>query len=570
MIKYLVLIFGLMVPVLTYSENKLLIPDKIEGTEFNLVLQKGIHNFYEGIETNTLGANGNILGPTLIFNAGDSVNISVKNNIGDSTTIHWHGLHVSAKNDGGPHTIIPPGMTWYPSFKVLDKAATYWYHPHLHEKTNEHVTKGIAGLIIVKDEEEAGFDLPRDYGIDDFPIIVQTKTFDNEGQILVPHNADSVVMLNATIDPYLDVPAQIVRFRLLNGASQRTFVFGFSDSRTFSQIATDGGLRSETFVTNELQLAPGERSEILFDFSGMDGEEINMMSYGKRIRHGTYGSIRPGMGNGMNLNDYNPNRLNGENFNILSIRVKSPTENPVTEMPHKLAAVEILKEEDAIVTRTLSMRPTKNGFDALNNPFTFNGEPFDMQKINQEIKLGDTEIWELVNNSPMAHPFHIHDVQFNILDRNGAATFERENGRKDVVIVHQVETVRIIMKFEDFADDDVPYMYHCHMLTHEDDGMMGQFLVKNSLSSPEENEVDLFYIYQDNDRHILKLNKKNTDITLSNCNISIFNILGDKIYDKQLENKESALVLENLETGIYFAVLNNNDKIYRKKFNVLY
>jgi len=570
MFRNFAIIVGLMFPVLIFSENKLVIPAKIEGTEFNLVLQKGVYNFYEGVETNTLGVNGNILGPTLVFNAGDSVNISVKNEIGDSTTIHWHGLHVSAKNDGGPHTIIPPDMTWNPSFTVLDKAATYWYHPHLHEKTNEHVTKGIAGLIIVRDEEEAGLDLPRDYGIDDFPIIVQTKTFDEDGQILVPHNADSVVMVNATIDPYLDVPAQVVRFRLLNGASQRTFVFGFSDSRTFSQIATDGGLRSEAFVTNELQLAPGERSEILFDFSEMEGEEINMMSYGKHIRPGTYGSFQAGMSAGKQLKDYNPNRLNGENFNVLSIRVREQTDEPITVMPLNLADVEYLKEEDAVVTRTLSMRPTNNGPDALNNPFTFNGEPFDMATINQEIKLGDTEIWELVNNSPMAHPFHIHDVQFNILDRNGVATFERENGRKDVVIVHQVETVRIIMKFEDFADDEVPYMYHCHMLTHEDDGMMGQFLVKNTLNIEELNGEELFYIYQDNDRNIIKLNSENFDFDLFESSLSIFNILGENIYNKRLENNESALVLENLDAGVYFVVMKNKDKIYRKKFNVVY
>jgi len=225
-----------------FSQNPLTIPTTIETTTINLVLQEGITQFYPGINTNTMGANGALLGPTLIMNQGDNVNITVDNQLQDTTTIHWHGMHISPENDGGPHSIIYPGTTWNPQFTVLDKAGLYWYHPHLHMKTNEHVSKGIAGLIIVRDSEEAGLNLPQTYGVDEFPIVMQTKGFDASGQILIHTESDTLPMVNGTVDAFVDFPAQVVRLRVLNGSSQRTIEFGFSDNRSFSLIGTDGGL----------------------------------------------------------------------------------------------------------------------------------------------------------------------------------------------------------------------------------------------------------------------------------------------------------------------------------------
>ena len=194
------------------AQNPVLIPDTLSGTSFELTLQNGTFSFFDDQSTTTMGINGNILGPTLIMNKGDFVDLKVNNQLGETTTIHWHGLHVSAANDGGPHTTITPFETWNPRFTVLDKAGTYWYHPHLHENTNRHVSLGLAGFIIVRDEEEAALDLPRTYGLDDFPLVIQTKDFDTNSQIVVPSNSDDVLMVNATIDPYLEVPAQIVEF----------------------------------------------------------------------------------------------------------------------------------------------------------------------------------------------------------------------------------------------------------------------------------------------------------------------------------------------------------------------
>jgi bilirubin oxidase len=462
------------------AQNQLLIPPSLSGTNINLTLQNGTHQFLSGTPTNTMGANGNILGPTLILNKGDLVNFSVNNQLGENTTIHWHGLHVAPENDGGPHTVIADNTTWQPTFEIMDRAATYWYHPHLHHKTDEHVTKGIAGLIIVKDSDEAALALPRTYGVDDFPLVIQTKDFDANNQVMVHSNSDDIAMVNATIDGILSTPAQVVRCRVLNGSSQRIFNLGLSGNQTFYQIASDGGLLAAPITLTRLKLAPGERAEILIDFSNMNGQTVQLKSYASELPNGNYGATNPGMGQGMTLTGYNPNPLNGANFDLMTFNIGTSTANPITSIPTTLVTVNPIPQATVTNTRTITFTSSSMGMNALNGDFLFNNQTFDMGVVNQTVILGSTEIWTLTNQSPIAHPFHIHDVQFNILDRGGVAPAANEQGWKDVVLVNPMETVRFIAKFEDFANDTIPYMYHCHMLVHEDDGMMGQFIVTDT------------------------------------------------------------------------------------------
>lgn len=472
-------IIGILAFQIGLAQNALNIPNTLSGTNINLALQNGATQFFSGQITNTMGANGNILGPTLILNQGDFVNFSVDNQLADTTTIHWHGLHVSSENDGGPHTSIAPNSTWSPSFTIMDKAATYWYHPHLHHYTDKHVSNGIAGLIIVKDSIESALALPRTYGVDDFPLAIQTKEFDASNQIVVHSNSDNQIMVNATLDPYLDVPSQVIRYRILNGSSQRAFNLGLNNNQVFYQIASDGGLLSEPIQLTRLLLSPGERAEILIDFSGMNGQIAFLKSYASEMQNGIYGATNPGMGAGMVMNGYNPNPLNGTDFNILQFNVGVQNTNPITTIPSNLTAVTPLLEANANITRTLTFTPTTMGPNQLNGEFLINGASMDMDVINYTIPFNNTEIWELRNQSGISHPFHIHDVQFYILSRNGVAPPANEQGRKDVVLVKPLETVRFIAKFEDFSNTTVPYMYHCHLLTHEDGGMMGQFVVSN-------------------------------------------------------------------------------------------
>lgn len=548
------------------AQNPVIIPATISGTEFNLTLQNGTFQFYNGFTTTTMGVNGNILGPTLIMEKGELVDIAVVNNLNDTTTIHWHGMHVSAINDGGPHTTIAPGSSWNPQFKVLDKAGTYWYHPHLHERTNEHVSKGIAGFIIVRDEEEELLDLPRTYGIDDFPLVIQTKDFDPQKQIVVPSNSDDVVMVNATIDASLIVPAQIVRFRLLNGSSMRVFNVGLLDNMTFYQIGSDGGLLNEPVPLTRLQLAPGERAEILIDFGSMEGQTIQLMSFASEFPNGIYGATYPGsMGQMMTLDGYNPNPLNGNDFSILTFNVGSPNGSAVNNIPSSLVDVVTIAEDESDITRSLSFTPEFMGPNQLNGRFLINGTTFNMDVINYSIPLNNTEIWSIFNQSAIAHPFHIHDVQFFVLDRNGIPATASEQGRKDVILIKPQETVRFITKFEDFADDLVPYMFHCHMLVHEDDGMMLQFEVVSEPSG----------IVKDNSMEILiypnPLNDKKSVVTVSTDkefdSYAIYNANGKKLVENSLANSSTSwqINFKDYAKGVYILKLISVTDIYTKK-----
>jgi FtsP/CotA-like multicopper oxidase with cupredoxin domain len=545
------------------AQNPILIPDTLSETDIDLTLQNGTHQFYSGINTNTMGVNGNILGPTLLLNQGDFVDISIDNQLADTTTIHWHGMHVSAENDGGPHIIIEPNSTWNPSFTVLDKAATYWYHPHLHRKTNEHVSKGIAGFIIVRDEEEAALNLPRKYGVDDFPIVIQTKDFHANNEIVVPSNSDDVVMVNATIDPALEVPAQVVRLRLLNGSSMRVFNIGLNGNQTFHQIASDGGLLSNSIALTRLQLAPGERAEILVNFSGMEGQTLFLKSYASEFPNGIYGATNPGMGPGMTLTGYNPNPLNGNDFDVMQFDVIAQNTNPVTTIPTTLVTVNPIPESSANITRNLTMSPVAGGPNQLNGNFLINNVSFELDVINYTIPLDNIEIWSIFNQSGIAHPFHIHDVQFFVLDRNGVAPPLSEQGRKDDILIKPMETVRFIIKFDDFASDTYPFMYHCHMLIHEDGGMMGQFLVVDNMTGNDdlilENEIS---IYPNPTTGLVHLE---TDDNLVLKRIEIFDLLGRTVLViVDLKNGE-AIDLGQLSKGIHFLKISSDQGDFVKK-----
>jgi bilirubin oxidase len=555
---FLVLVLGLLNKV--NAQNQLYIPPVITSDSIVLTLQTSTYSFFQGQVTNTMGANGSILGPTILLNKGDSVRFWVNNLLPDTTTIHWHGMHVSSLNDGGPHTYILPGTTWNPAFTVRDKAGVYWYHPHLHKKTDIHVSKGIAGLILVKDTEEAQLNLPRTYGIDDIPLVIQTKAFDSAYQIMAHSNNDSVLMVNATIDPFIDVPAQVVRYRILNGSSQRVFNLGLSTNEAFYQIATDGGLLSSPNMTTRLQIAPGERVEILLDFTGRQGDTLYLKSYASELPNGIYGASAPGMNANMPLNNYNPNSLNGSDFNIIQFNVVSPSANTVTSIPSSLVNITPFDENSAIVTRTLTFTPVSMGFNQLNGNFLINNATFNMGVINYTIPLNNIEIWELTNQSAIAHPFHIHDVQFYILDRNGVAPGPHEQGRKDVVLVRPQETVRFITKFETFANDTVPYMYHCHMLPHEDGGMMGQFIVSNSVS-------DVKYI--DNSKLNVYPNPSMSNVIISTQDkirsVKIYNSTGAEVNVNFDINNNNA-VISGLIPGLYLVSVEtmNNAKFTRK------
>ena len=455
--------------------NPLAIPPTLEGPTYDLVMRDTSHVFFDGIQTATAGFNGSFLGPTLIWNKGDDIQINVTNNLGEPTTVHWHGAHVSAENDGGPHSVIPDGTTWSPAFEVMNRASTIWYHPHLHMFTNMHVYQGLAGMIIVRDDEEAALDLPREYGVDDFPIVLQDRKFDVDGQLVFQPMGKGLVgdtyVINGTIDPILDAPGQVVRLRIVNGSSGRVYNVGMGDNRAMQQIASDGGLLEAPVALTRIRLSPGERAEVLLDLASDIGDTLRVVNYASELtngeRGGTFAASTP---------------LDGVDSTLFFVGVSDALPGAVTSIPSNLTTITPLLEADAVKTRPMIFNNNELG-----QPFGINGIGLDLEVVNEVVNLNDTEIWEVGNETGDPHPFHIHMVTFQILDRDGVAPPENERGWKDVVFVYPSEVVRLITKFETFADPTGEFMYHCHILDHEDRGMMGQFVVvDNSTDATED------------------------------------------------------------------------------------
>ena len=453
-------------------ENKLLIPEQLFGTvvdgrrQFHLTVAEGSREFLPGKQTPTAGVNGPFLGPTLRLRRGEDVDLIVQNNLDEITTMHWHGMHVPARMDGTPHQKIEPGESWTASFPVDQQAAPLWYHPHPHGNTGRQVYRGVAGLMWIDDDNSDTLSLPKTYGVDDIPVVIQDRLFDDDGAFRFARNQGAVfgntMLINGTWNPFLQVESRRIRFRLLNGSNARIYYIGFDDNREFHQIATDGGFLDTPLQTNRVILAPGERAEILVDFS--DGAEVVLKSYPEAGLRRTIISFLWGPGTG--------------NLQLLKI-VPRPTNRASHALPERLNTISRIKASDAAKTRPMVLGGLLQGGQPAGPGMgpPINGKLMDMERIDEVVRLGDIEIWEVNNPGGQAHPFHIHLVQFQILDRNGQPPIGAELGLKDTVLVPAGDTVRIIMHFDRYADPQVPYMYHCHIMEHEDAGMMGQFLV---------------------------------------------------------------------------------------------
>jgi blue copper oxidase len=457
---------------------------------YGLTAQRGSTEILPGVVTETYGYNDDMLGPVVRLTRGDRVRLDVTNRLAEPTTCHWHGLHVPAVADGGPHQIIQPDTTWRASFTVSNEAATYWYHSHLMERTGEQVYKGLAGMIIVDDPAHEELGLPTRYGVDDFPLVVQDRRFSRDGELLYLQAGMDAMMgmlgnrllVNGALTPTMRAPAQLVRLRLLNGSNARIYDFGFSDYRPFFVIASDGGLLPEPLSRRRLSMATGERYEIVVDLSGGGGETLQLRSYPTG---------------------------DSEGFPIVDIFVDPAVEVAPARVPDVLRPAPAIDAREVSRTRdfalSMGMMGMMGGMRAGQGGgmggggmggggmgggmrgggmrgrgpggFTINGVSMDMGTINETVKLGAVEEWRIINESPMTHPFHIHDVQFLVRERNGAPPPPHERGWKDTVQVRPQETVSILAHFTDYADPVHPYMYHCHILEHEDRGMMGQFVV---------------------------------------------------------------------------------------------
>ncbi len=570
--KYFILCLLISLGLDTYSQNALYIPDTLSGTTFNLNVQASTKVFYTGYNTPTYGYNGNFLGPTLLINKGDSITLNVTNNLSVATTVHWHGFHVAPMNDGGPHQIINPASTWSPFFKMRNDAATFWYHPHGEGKTEIQISKGLAGMIIVRDSTEATYKLPRKYGVDDFPLIIQSKSFDVLYQIATASHEDSIMMVNGTIDPYLEVPKQVVRLRLLNASADRTYYFGLSDSSNFYLIASDGGLLAQPYSTNRLRLSTGERAEILIDFGAYNtGKQLYLKSYASELPQGIIGADSVGTSTITISEGYYGNHLNGADFNVLRFDVVAATANPIITIPSSFLPLIPYDESLATVNRSINLSPdtlsAMSGIQAyVDGPFLMNDKSFEMDSINEVVYLNDVEIWTLTNSTMVAHPFHIHDIEFYVLDINGNSPPPEYSGLKDVILVQAKDTVRFITKFTTFADNSTPYMYHCHLLHHEDEGMMGTFLVVDTTLSgiKNTNKSKPFKLYPNPASSIIHLEFA-ASLTLR-AQLSIIDVFGKIVMSETIKIETNDIDISNLASGIYFIKIHDKYSFYSYKF----
>ncbi len=428
-------------------------PTVVEGAlaadgarEFELVMQSGTHDFGEAVAP-TWGINGPHLAPTLRMSRGDTVRMKVANDLPETSTLHWHGMHLPAAMDGGPHQTIAPGAQWTPEWTVDQPAATLWYHPHLHGSTAAHAYRGLAGMIIVEDEESPA--LPSDYGIDDLPLVVQDVKFDREGRLDEREGIGHVGILgdrmavNGTIGAFAEITAEATRLRILNASVSRVLTFVFDDGRDFAMIASDGGLLSAPVELSRLQLTPGERAEIVVRME--PGETVVLRSEAAE----------------------NSDRFNGgdDRFDILQLRAAEALA-PSPALPAALAVLPEISESDAVNTRVFDLDEPR-----------INGQVMDMSRIDEVVTVDTTEVWEVRNADGKVHNFHIHDTQFRVLSIGGREPPPELAGWKDTVFTPPNQTVRLLVRFTDYTDPDMPYMYHCHILRHEDRGMMGQFVV---------------------------------------------------------------------------------------------
>jgi FtsP/CotA-like multicopper oxidase with cupredoxin domain len=335
----------------------------IDGTRvFSLTADQGEMEFTPGMTTPTWGFNGDYLGPTLRATRGEEVAVEVTNNLSETTTVHWHGMHLPAAMDGGPHQPIEPGGQWHPRWRIDQPATTLWYHPHPHGDTEEHVLRGLAGMFIVDDEDSHSYGLPSQYGVDDIPLVVQDKKFTESGEFQFDSQGNevgllgNVVLTNGAWGSVLNVTTEKVRLRILNGSSARTYDFAFDDDREFSLIGTDGGLLEAPYVTNHVRLSPGERAEIVVDLE--PGAQAMLRS------------IPPDLGSVAVPAAYG----GSDEFDVLLLRA-ADTLQPSPPIADRFAAIERFQEADADYERT---------FDVQNREI--NGLRMDMNRIDESCR----------------------------------------------------------------------------------------------------------------------------------------------------------------------------------------
>ena len=427
-----------------FTSRPLLFPPIATGADVPISIKEACVSILDGPCTNLWTYGGTYPGLTIRRPTGQTTNVTFFNNLDPilgGLTVHHHGNHSSATNDGyvtGSNMLIPAGGSRTYAFEGLEdgkneRGTMRFYHDHRLDETGLNVWMGLMGLFIVDDPADPTT-LPS--GDCDLPLVIADRQFDDDNQIQYYYDAAGVVgdkvLVNGVYQPYLDVADRKYRFRILNGANARIYILTLSTGDAFQQIGTESGLLPAPVARTAMDFGPAERLDAVVDFSGKLGQEIYLMDAYQRVP-------------------------------LLKFRVTHSSADP-SVVPSSLRALPNIGEPT--VTRNFS-------FDFNSSHWSINGRVFDPNRIDARPVLGSTEKWIFTNPTGTTHMVHIHDVDQQCLSRDGGPCYPWET-MKETWSVGPGETLALKMKFTDHTGI---YMLHCHILEHEDDGMMTQFEV---------------------------------------------------------------------------------------------
>ncbi|WP_067176666.1 multicopper oxidase family protein [Microtetraspora niveoalba] len=435
-----------------------------------------------GTRTEVWGFDGTFPGPTFDLRRGDPTVIRVRNELPVPTSTHLHGGVTPAASDGYPTDLVvaagrgfrPPtghihaGMrvdpdqwTFHPGardyvYPLEQRAATLWYHDHRMDYTGPQVWRGLAGFLLVRDDEDDALPLPK--GDRDIPLMICDRAFDEDGAFRYPSRDPSlllrpgvedaymqgvegdVVLVNGAPWPELEVDAVRYRLRLLNASNARRYRLELRPGGRFVQVGSDAGLLAAPVEHDAITVAPAERFDVVVDFSAYPvGTRVTMVN--------TLGS--------------------GPARNVMAFRVARRAADDST-VPDRLSRLERVDRSAAVATRVFDFRMSGEWAGG----WTINGQPFRPGVPLARPRLGTTEVWRLA--SDFHHPVHVHMAHFRVLTRGGKAPAATDAGWKDTVDVRPYEVVEVLVRFEGYGGR---YMMHCHNLEHEDMAMMADIEV---------------------------------------------------------------------------------------------
>jgi FtsP/CotA-like multicopper oxidase with cupredoxin domain len=405
-----------------------------------------------GVVSEVFAYNGHVPGPTLDVREGDHVIIHFRNELAEPTTVHWHGIHLPFESDGSPfHPIKPRESKDYDFIVQRGTAGTYWYHPHPDHRTGFAIGKGLFGAIVVHAADDP---LPP---LTEKLLLLSDNRFLQDGAIDFPDPASHhggideengregpVLFVNGQVMPRLRIRSgEVQRWRVVNSSAGRIFRIALP-GQTMLQVGTDGGLLEKPIEVKEVLLATGERAELL-----VRGAAPGTSTVLQNLPYDRYSpQTRPA--------DWNVSR------DLLTLETtKDPAVRPVA-IPATLRKIFRLDTTKVTAVRTIVF-----------GQGIINGHTMDMARVDVTTRVGATEIWEITNIVGMDHPFHLHGFQFQVLDRDGVR--EPYLAWKDMLNIPKHSSARIIVRYDDYPGK---WMFHCHILDHEDHGMMGVLEVK--------------------------------------------------------------------------------------------